>query len=96
MNKGGRAGQSTACQEEVSNRDCRGHSGSLADLHNSRPLVEKRSEIAPPISPTAGTKPLNTVLLAVPLKNQPSPLRGPFQFRLNSLKSSQDSGTFHP
>lgn len=97
MNKGGRAGQSLSCQEEVSNRDCRGHSGSLAGLHNPRLLVEKRSEIAPPISATAGTRPRST---HGTLGWSPGELtlstQGPLPISAELSKTSQDFRTFHP
>lgn len=97
MNKGGRAGQSPACQEEVSNRDCRGHSGSLAGLHNPRLLVEKRSEIAPPISATVGPRPRSTHgTLGWSPGKPPLSTQGPLPIGAELSKSSQDSRTFHP
>lgn len=94
--KGGRAGQSPVCQEEASNSVCRGHSGRLADLYNPRLLVDKSLETVPPISATVRTRPHNTALLAGPLRNQPSPLRSPLQFRLSSLKVFSRFWNFPP
>lgn len=97
MNKGGRAGQSLSCQEEVSNRDCRGHSGSLAGLHNPRLLVEKRSEIAPPISAMAGTRSRSTHGTLGWSPGEPThSTQGPLPISAELSKTSQDSRTFHP